>query len=319
MKKRIMWIDVLKGICMIFVVISHASPLNIWVRLFTPFFLSGFFFASGYTFSQKSGIKEFFISKIKSLIIPLLFFSVINGIVGVIFKGVPFSNRIIGMLVQRAGIAESLWFISCLFTVELMFYIIVSTLKRNTLVSMVSFIITILGLLYMKFVNYSLPWQFEIACGVLFFFCMGYEYRIYDDKFEFIFRRKYYMLICVIYLVICAVYENNVNIHDKIYGNILVYLISSILGIYIVVYCSKLFEKSKVLSYIGNKSLVYFAFQGFLLETIRKVLLIIGFPIRYKGTLCVITVSIALPLLSIAAYVIYQYMPFLVGKRKITS
>lgn len=53
-KKRIEWIDVLKCICMFFVMVSHVSSKQKIAqdleKFYLPFFLTGFLFASGYTY-----------------------------------------------------------------------------------------------------------------------------------------------------------------------------------------------------------------------------------------------------------------------------
>ena len=66
--KRIAWIDVLKGICMVMIVVSHAGLRPLW---FSYFYVYGFYFISGYTFSNKS-LTAFLKKKIARLYIPYL-------------------------------------------------------------------------------------------------------------------------------------------------------------------------------------------------------------------------------------------------------
>ena len=75
-KDRIDWLDVLKGILIVFVVLSHSYPPDIYRYFFTPFFLTMFFWASGYTFSMKKSGKEFLLNKCRSLLLPLLYWGV---------------------------------------------------------------------------------------------------------------------------------------------------------------------------------------------------------------------------------------------------
>lgn len=48
--KRVEWIDVMKGILILFVILSHTYPAVIYRLFFTPFFLTMFFWASDILF-----------------------------------------------------------------------------------------------------------------------------------------------------------------------------------------------------------------------------------------------------------------------------
>ena len=50
--ERIKWLDIIKGICISFVMLSHSYSPDDYRRFFTPFFLSMFFFASYYWSSR---------------------------------------------------------------------------------------------------------------------------------------------------------------------------------------------------------------------------------------------------------------------------
>ena len=69
MKKRIEWVDVFKGIGIILVVIGHTtSPIGAYIYLFH---MAAFFFISGYTTSlEKDSLKDYFLKKVKTLLIP---------------------------------------------------------------------------------------------------------------------------------------------------------------------------------------------------------------------------------------------------------
>lgn len=70
--QRIEWADIMKGILILFVVLSHSYPAEIYQQFFTPFFLSMFFFVSGYFFSRKGSFGAFLKSRLYQLILPLL-------------------------------------------------------------------------------------------------------------------------------------------------------------------------------------------------------------------------------------------------------
>lgn len=59
-KIRLQWLDIAKGIGMIFIILSHtAGGRNGWIRsLYLPFYLAVFFFSSGYLFKNTMTLKE---------------------------------------------------------------------------------------------------------------------------------------------------------------------------------------------------------------------------------------------------------------------
>jgi len=73
MPERIGWVDVYKGLAIIFVVIGHTdSPIGGYIYLFH---VAAFFFISGYTTSlAKNTLPRFTLNKLLSLMVP--FFSV---------------------------------------------------------------------------------------------------------------------------------------------------------------------------------------------------------------------------------------------------
>lgn len=76
-KKRIEYIDLAKGVCILLVVFAHIHPdltRYSWGIFFDSFRMPLYFFLSGIFFKRYSGIQEFAIKKINNLIIPLLFF-----------------------------------------------------------------------------------------------------------------------------------------------------------------------------------------------------------------------------------------------------
>ena len=147
-KKHIEWIDYIKGVCILCVMIHHAKPLDIWDRLLAPFFLSAFFFVSGYTFTSKNGFRNFIIKKTRALVIPLVSLSLINGIVGVLFKGIPLRNRIMNLILEVAPNNDTLWFFACLFSASILFYAVNQMVQSSIGIIIVSNILSASGLIY---------------------------------------------------------------------------------------------------------------------------------------------------------------------------
>ena len=145
-KQRIEWLDFLKGIGIILVIVGHSFRDKMLMDSFIADFIYSiiyvfhmplFFFLSGITLNTDIEFKIFLKKRVKGLLIPLISFSVFQIVVcewlyGCVIaknQSVAFvKDRIIGILVQGDGeniaYASELWFLSCLFIAEILYYFI---------------------------------------------------------------------------------------------------------------------------------------------------------------------------------------------------
>ena len=133
---RIDWVDMAKGYGIIFAILAHLGVgiADIWIY---TFHMPLFFFLSGCVFSTKYEFKSFVKRKCKSLIVP--YFSL--GFIMILFQlainyreGVTIHSFIILFLklfVQRRYM--TLWYIACLFWLNIVFYIFVRKCKHINL------------------------------------------------------------------------------------------------------------------------------------------------------------------------------------------
>lgn len=118
MTERVEFIDVAKGLGMIFVVIAHtlsSKTLNV-SGFFESFHMPLFFFISGYLFNESRYTLHVFLKKrFKQLIVPLIGFSVIIGLINSWVLGIKYLNFIL---------PDTLWFLWVLYLVEVIFFLI---------------------------------------------------------------------------------------------------------------------------------------------------------------------------------------------------
>ena len=63
---RIDWVDIVKYVCIMMVMVSHLeSRTDILKTFYTPFFLTAFFFVSGYVYREPANFKIFIRKKQK--------------------------------------------------------------------------------------------------------------------------------------------------------------------------------------------------------------------------------------------------------------
>ena len=77
-RKRILWIDNIRGVLFFFVMIYHTFLSPSYFRaVYIPVFLTGFFFLSGYLYRKKENIIDSFISLLNGIVIPYGLFSIL--------------------------------------------------------------------------------------------------------------------------------------------------------------------------------------------------------------------------------------------------
>ena len=131
---RIAWIDIAKGYGILFVIFAHLDVgiLGTWIY---TFHMPLFFLLSGYVFGLKYDFRTFVNKKIHSIVIPYITL----GIPMIIFKILSYYHAstldistikelIVDFCLQRRF--WTLWYIACLFWLNIIFYIIVSKLKK---------------------------------------------------------------------------------------------------------------------------------------------------------------------------------------------
>ena len=123
---RIEWVDVVKYVCIIMVMLSHLETrTDIWSAFYTPFFLTAFFFTAGYVYKPKKNFKEFLYSKFRQLFVPWLVFSVFDIVLSQIFSfnaHGSLSEELKWNFLQIRGQGDQIWFVAALFVAFIPFY-----------------------------------------------------------------------------------------------------------------------------------------------------------------------------------------------------
>lgn len=281
-KNRIEWIDMLKGLAIICVMLGHRyynGPVSLVFRAeLHTFNISLFFFCSGVVFSIRKykSFGEFVIKKVKTILVPMVIFSFVGILFNYVYYGLLvgnkeyginyFINRCIGIVLQlRDGKYEStLWFLTCIFVVELLLYWIVKLSKDNTkiilLVTSLSFVV---GAIYMFFKLPLLPWEIDCALIGVFFVGLGYLFRK-EQIIEKI-KGKIWLAIILIAINVSTMYINylymgkrNIDLVGNQLGIPILYLLETVSSVIALVIIFAELKRIRPLLYIGKNSLVYY-------------------------------------------------------------
>lgn len=330
--KRIEWVDYTKGLLLFAVASAHMGLLiPIW-SLLPLFYMPAFFTLSGYLLSEKKmdDYKSYISSKSYSLLLPYLLFSIIFLILNpcVIFHNgnINYStyfeiiNIINGYSVSRA---RPLWFLFTLFQVsmfELILYRFVYKNRRHATFLRFAFSIAsfIMGSILYR-CNIQIFFHIETMCTSYFYYCFGVLFRKIDNTTNIPVK-------CIILPIFALVFIRLVNFpnyypdlyFNRMYDNILVYLIATILGIIIIFWIVQLLSSiishiyvGRLLQYLATNSVIFLALHMFVSIACKDL-----FPIIFEkeGSQLLITIIVVTIPLMIAP-LFNKYLKVFVGKR----
>lgn len=177
LKKRITWVDSLKGIAMIFIYLGHLGEnvgktylyvFSFHVPLF--FFISGFFNKDVHELT----FLKYLVKQLKNILLPYFVFCALN-IVWIMIdnnEGIDQFYKLIFQALNGSRIdifAPTLWFLPCLFVTKMLFYILNKTIKNIWLILIIVILISILRL-YIKPIEF---FSIHYALGYLKYYVMG--------------------------------------------------------------------------------------------------------------------------------------------------
>lgn len=339
--KRIEWVDIVKYICIICVLVSHLECESELLYIFyASFFLKAFFFTAGYVYHYTNDFKSFFIKKVKGLLVPWFIFSTFNIILSQILSFNEHNGLLTEMgwnMLQIRNHGDGIWFVAALFIAFIPFYFLIKwsdgeEKSKSVAAIVISFILSLGSLAYTKLMNplllpwngAELPWHLEYIFQAMLFMVLGYYFRKkyevkfdkYNTKFNRICLGAIYLLI--IYLPYALGIEFPVII-DMIYQ-----YVRELTGVLLLVSICKVVKTNRYVSYVGQNTLIYFALHGKILNVIETMLQKI-MPEMYSiihgnvvsENIFVIAVALVMSvLLIIPAWIINKYFPFVLGRRK---
>lgn len=188
-KERIAYIDFMKGLCIMLIVMGHVNDfsfdailpnLNFALRSFR---IPMYFFLSGLFFKTYSGFNEFLRKKVNNLIVTLLFFHFLccllwgpllyltHHFLPEIDLQFPLSYAIPSFHRRFWFAATALWFLVALFGVNMLYYLFQRYMNFAGVVAVVA-VCSVIGFALMKH-SIKLPLELDIALVGLPYFVLG--------------------------------------------------------------------------------------------------------------------------------------------------
>lgn len=311
---------------MVVIILNHISLNPIYGQYTYSWELPGFFFVGGYTFSLYGRFKDFFLKKFKSLIIPVFAFGLLNLLLSCLAKDISINRRLEGIFLQFPGQNDDMWFVACLFVMELIFYLLVRFVKNDA--SRFVFCVLLLcgGWLWKDKVGIPLPWHLVNACMMLLFVECGYlakKYRAYHRLKDLMDNKSGKVLaaaVTVSYILLANLLNNYpVDIHLLNYGNTLSFYTLAVVGTCAIILLCVLLEKvrssifCRSIEFIGGNSLAYYGMQSKMIT----IVVVIGLHFGFRPSNFIVPPAYTLVVLIILAplsYFINRFMPFMLGR-----
>lgn len=289
---RIEWLDTAKGYGILCVIFSHlcaGHTVSTW--LFT-FHLPLFFFLSGYVFHANEPFALFVKKKAKSILIPyaalavpmVLFELLWNPPESGISLGAA-ASVLVSVVVQRRF--WTLWFLACLFWLNLLFYGLVKKIRKTAWIAVIVLAAAIAGLVYYRLGGTALPWDVDVCLTAMPFFFVGYLCKKRDTKGNRLLSGKRsvpaFVLLGIVNVAAgfgsLALSGSGLDMFYNHYGCPPLTYLSAFAGLACVVIVSRWFSV-KPIQYIGRNSMLYFAWhQTIFMPLAQKLVKAVGIPV----------------------------------------
>ena len=337
LQNRISWLDYGKGLSMLIIILFHTDIYYVGESSFLVdllFFhtsIAFFFFASGYTAKiENFNFKNSITYIIKRLLIPYFIFSTLIYIPKFLLRG--WDMDVFTMLYEIFGGLAS-WFIASLVVSRLALSIILKLTKNIFLITASCLLLSAVGFVMTQYLEAPILWYANYGLMSMFYICLGIIFRkqeaILGNKIKcqaFISTIFYIIFVLIDLYILKDSQWHYVCSSSYIYGlkagqvillRVVYYLITSILGIWMIISLLKLMPAGiKSLSYVGRNSLTYYYLNGGVVFILTFIFNKIG--LVYDGNyFCALLLFIfVVIILSISSKLIHRFAPWMVGASK---
>jgi fucose 4-O-acetylase-like acetyltransferase len=282
-RERIHWIDIAKGIGIIFIIYAHVLGSHDFRHLFYSFHIPLFFFLSGIVYNPQKYISfpVFLKKSVRGLLLPYFIFAFIFFILWLIriqpdnlfspeiirqFLSIFYANSNNGLMAFN----NILWFLPTLFATRLLFVSIFRFFRKPKVIIFILMFFSVFGYLFSIFAsNIKLPFGIETALSAVVFYGAGFLWNQSEKAKILVFKYKYYLFLP---LLIIGAYISNVEFNA--YGvqidmrlshlnNYFSFYTAAFCGIFTWISFSKILNKNSLLEKIGRNTLILFVWHPF--------------------------------------------------------
>ena len=330
MKSRILYVDYMKAVAMILVIMGHVNFANGDVKAWIySFHMPAFFFCTGLVFNVRKEIslKDTLQNKFHRLMLPYLLWALLYAKFAMpnclkIAYGSPWS-------IASSGSLSSLWFLPVMFVALFFFYMFVKTGLANRLVCKLLLMSSVFVIgCFLPHLKTGYPWGIDVAFMAFAFMLFGNIAQDYIGKLYPIFKSHLTigvscsLLLFLLMSVGTLTYHLNnpsggwVVMKNANYGNYGLFVITAICGtlmlLFLSIFIELLNERGyKWLSFIGQNTLCIFIVHKPIINCFK----ILFQHVHTLDNMALLITTIGTLFLSCLLCVfINKYLPLLAGK-----
>ena len=333
---RLVWVDILRGIGIILVVLGHRWPYYLprsvfcWIYVFHMplfFFISGMFCPKGNNLEQQNN--NWLKKRIRTLVIPYIILGILFVIANTAVYHVAHLPSPVSFccLLEGLGIGP-LWFLPTLFFVEFAYLSIKNICTKECDLFVLVILLTILGCVINSFympkdselICYNFPYHINAVLIMLPFYYLG---NVFYGKRELLFhflKKKMLALIILGALAISFIaskINHQIDVNYGWYGNYLVFFVGAISGITVCIFAAVTIDYylknlSPVFSFFGKNTLVLLAFHTLFFTVMAGVFKRAG--LAFLNYMPLFNTVFALVCFIPAIFFFHNFLPIAVGK-----
>lgn len=341
-KKDLYYINTAKALGISLVLFAHLSIPHTFLLFISSLRMPLFFLVSGMLFTTKEyTLTKYIKHKFNSLMIPYFFFALFSYLFYIIIghkylKGAignldEFIRYAIGIPYAAAdksflGFNIPIWFLPCLFSGEVIFFVIIKYFKKYALVCSVS--LFILGIIISRTISFRLIWGLDVAFFAIIFIHVGYFIRKKNiiDKYILNKRITYKVTIAIASLLISVIllYFNSnggaISVYNLHFNNYILFIANAFFGIIFILTLSIILPKLQIFNFYGRNTIILLGFhlnifavlKGIQVFIFRIPLTILDYNFIYNLCYLIITLIVFIPIILF----INRYCPYIIGRKK---
>lgn len=320
-RQRLDWVDALKGLAIVAIVLGHT---HIAFRAYLySFHIPLFLAVSGYLFDESrfANPLEFLRKKVRTILVPYAFLSFISYVAACLVDGhtYPLTQTLRELVVSTRGhisINPTLWYLTCLFVVEVVFYFIAILVKNDFAKAVVVLPLSVLG--WVTFQNARLPFSADTALHFLLFFFIGYAWRRYTPGKLAAGAGGIGVVMVGMLITRPDLYQAAIAWSNQSF--FLSYAVSvgfALLGMGACWQLSMMLRESKTLRSLGANSMGIFALHIYALNVIFYLLTALGLQVNQASTsFALVATVVCLAVMNWVAQGLRVHAPALMGGRR---
>lgn len=289
-KQRLGYIDIAKGVLILFLLMGHAllfiknegindSFINDFQRirgyLWSPYYMPAFFVITGFCSNFSKPFPTFLWQNFKTLKIPAIIFGTLIAVVAMTSHHTLSATAILKHL-ALCWVNSGLWFLDALFISKLLYWCINRCCRGEVMAFIACVIFFIAGFIYYRYITSK---DFGCLAHALLMTIFLFVGRWLKKRQDAILRLRPTLMFLAVYITVAVIVNlcgiNIPYITHKIqmsWISLVPFICLSISGSVVIIYLCQLIGRCRWLQWIGENSLVFYMFNMLALNVSIKLL-----------------------------------------------